>query len=247
MKYQVGDRIGPNNLELLQITKVTSYGHRYGLFQCDCGNVFEAKIYHIASGATKQCKNCRKENFIGKNNINFKDLTGKSYGKIKVIKYIGPTKVGIESATGKVLTQSLWQCQCECGNYIERTTNVLERNIVHSCPECRVTSIGEEKIKKILTEHDIQYICQYKIPDCKDKAALPFDFYLPDFNILIEYDGLGHYKESQYNSSWRTKEQVQLTQKHDTIKTNYCKAHNIKLIRIPYYDYDKIDLEYLIK
>lgn len=244
MQYNVGDRIGPNKLELLQITKTTNYGHRYGLFRCQCGEKFEAKIYHIKNGSTKQCKKCRTKGKSGFNNNLFKDLTGNRYGKLIVVKYVGPTIVGYQS-NGKVLTRSLWECQCECGNIIQKTTNELEKNNVHSCPNCRVTSIGEEKIKELLIELNIEYICQYSFQDCKDIHVLPFDFYLPKYNILIEYDGLGHY-ESNEKSEWRTKQNVLLTQKHDNIKTQYCKNNNIKLIRIPYYNYNQLNEEYLL-
>lgn len=241
--YKIGDRIGPNKLELLKITKITSYGHRYGLFRCKCGNEFDAKIYHIKSGSTQQCKECRRKMREGENNILFKNLIGNQYGKLSVIKYLGSTKVG--ETKGKILTRSLWELKCECGNIIQRTTNELERNNIHSCPNCNIISIGEEKIKKILNKLNIEHIVQYRINDCKDVKPLPFDFYLPKYNILIEYDGLGHYNFND-KSEWRTKENVLLTQKHDNIKTRYCEDNNIKLIRIPYYDYNKLNEEYLL-
>ena len=244
--YKIGDRLGPHQLELLELTKTTSYNHRYGLFKCECGNKFEAKLYHITSGSTFQCKECRSNSRKGKNNHNFKDLTNNVYGKLKVIKYIGNKQVGIEHQNGKILTQSLWECKCECGNIIEKTTNELERNCVQSCPDCRMVSIGEEKIKQILKELNITFLTQYKIKECKDIFCLPFDFYLPNYNILIEYDGLGHYEVSNRETSWRTKENVELTQKHDNIKTQYCKDNNIKFIRIPYYNYNQLSKEYLL-
>lgn len=241
--YEIGDRIGPNQLELLQITKITTYGHRYGLFKCNCGENFEAKLYHIANGSTQKCKKCRSKAKQGKNSNHFKDLTGNKYGKLTVIKYIGSIQVG--ETKGKILTRSLWELKCECGNVIQRTTNELERNNIHSCPNCKITSIGEEKIKEILTNLNIEFICQYTFKDCKDKKLLPFDFYLPKENILFEYDGLGHYKANEYGG-WRTENSVKTTQYHDKIKNDYCKNHNIKLIRIPYYDYDKLNKEYIM-
>lgn len=244
MKYKNGEALGPYKIILLKRTKVTSYGHHYGLFKCPiCGEPFESKIYHITSGATKQCKKCKQNSNSGRNNANFKDLTGKRYGKLTVINYIGAKKVG-KQKNGKILTQSLWECKCDCGNIIERTTNVLERNNVNCCPECSISSIGEEKIKNILQELNIDYISQYRFNDCKDVKTLPFDFYLPDYNTLIEYDGLGHYKANPYGS-WRTTEIVEKTKKHDKMKNDYCIANNIKLIRIPYFDYNKINKNYL--
>ena len=244
-KYNVGDKLGPYQLEFLEETYVTSYNHRYGLFRCQCGQVFEAKVHNIVQGMTQRCPECRRKIRQGKNNINFKNLLGKRYGKLTVVEYLGAKQVG-ETKEGKKLTNSLWKCQCDCGNYVERTCNVLENNGIGACPQCRITSIGEEKIKDILNTLKINYLCQYTFSDCKDKFMLPFDFYLPKYNLLIEYDGLGHYQSSQYKSSWRTEEAVLKTQNHDNIKNQYCLDNNIKLIRIPYYDYNKIDTNYLM-
>lgn len=243
-KYKIGDKIGPYQLELIEETKITSYGHRYGLFRCKCGEIFETKIYNVVRGDTQRCKKCRQKARSGKNNNNFKDLIDKKYGKLTVVEYLGSKQVGI-TKENKILTNSLWRCKCSCGNFIEKTTNELERNNVHSCPKCHVTSIGEEKIKELLEELEIDFICQYSFLDCRDKNVLPFDFYIPEKDILIEYDGLGHYENSIYDSSWRTEKNVELTKMHDKIKNEYCLKNNIKLIRIPYFDYNKLTKEYL--
>ena len=51
-----------------------------------------------------------------------KDLTGKKFGRLTVIRQNGftsPNKYGQRYA--------IWHCKCDCGNYIERTTDVLKR------------------------------------------------------------------------------------------------------------------------
>ena len=53
------------------------------------------------------------------------------------------------------------------------------------CPSCGNNYKGELKVKKILDSYNIISIQQYKFKDCKDIRELPFDFYLPDYNILI--------------------------------------------------------------
>ena len=89
---------------------------------------------------------------------------------------------------------------------------------------------GEDKIIKILQEIKCNFIHQYKFNDCKDKRCLPFDFYLPDYNLCIEFDG-----EQHYNPKFG-KENFKKTREHDKIKNNYCKSNNIKLLRIPYWE-----------
>ena len=69
--------------------------------------------------------------------------------------------------------------------------------------------------------------------DCKYKQPLPFDFYLPQKNICIEFQGEQHYKERSLYYS----EDIVI---RDNIKKEYCKKNNIKLIIIPYTAIDNI-------
>lgn len=98
------------------------------------------------------------------------------------------------------------------------------------CPICK-SSKGEKDIKIYLENNNIEYIHQYIFKDCKDKRFLPFDFYLPKYNICIEYDGILHFKA--YNHFGGTIK-LKITQKHDNIKNEYCQNNNIKLVRIKY-------------
>lgn len=118
------------------------------------------------------------------------------------------------------------------------------------CGKCKseYVSFGENRISNILKEYNINYDSQYKFDDCKCIRPLPFDFYLPDYNILIEYDGRQHYKPSNFGGidNDRALDNFISTKIHDTVKTIYCKENNIKLIRIPYWDFNNIE-EILIK
>lgn len=105
------------------------------------------------------------------------------------------------------------------------------------CPFCR-ESKGEKDILKYLDKHDIKYIRQYRYEDCKDTRTLPFDFYLPDYNTCIEYDGELHYKTIDFYGG---DEELKKQQCRDNIKTHYCKNNNIKLIRIPYWELKNIN------
>lgn len=71
------------------------------------------------------------------------------------------------------------------------------------------------------------------ILDCRDKLPLPFDFFLPFHNMCIEYDGELHYKK--FENSFNGKLKLEVTKKHDKMKTLYCKNYNIRLVRIPYW------------
>ena len=60
---------------------------------------------------------------------------------------------------------------------------------------------------------------------------LPFDFYLHDYNVCIEYDGIQHFKPIEYFGG---EEAFQKRQLNDKIKTEYCIDNHITLIRLPY-------------
>lgn len=117
---------------------------------------------------------------------------------------------------------------------------------INTCCNCsNRCSKAELRIHKLLTSLEIDYIAEKTFPDCKNIRRLMFDFYLPKYNLLIEYDGEGHYLESFYkNRTEDTKLALENAQKKDKIKTDYCVQNNIPLLRIPYTQKD--DLEEII-
>ena len=68
-----------------------------------------------------------------------------------------------------------------------------------------------------------------------------FDFFLPDYNLIIEYDGEQHF------SGWGgDPKKLKYTQEHDQYKEQWCKINNITLIRIPYTEYENITLDMIL-
>lgn len=109
------------------------------------------------------------------------------------------------------------------------------------CPYCNMESIeskGEKEVEKILKKFKVKYNKQHTFEDCKYKKYLPFDFYLPDFNIIIEYDGEYHFEMIEHFGGFNKFIDTKI---RDTIKNIYCKNNNIKLIRIPYWNFNNID------
>ena len=112
----------------------------------------------------------------------------------------------------------------------------------YECPYCN-TSKGEKRILNILDKLNIESKSQYTFEDCKFYNVLPFDFYLPQYNILIEYDGIQHFEPIDFagkGKEWAMNRFIDCIIR-DTIKNEYCKKNNIKLIRISYWDFDKIE------
>lgn len=110
------------------------------------------------------------------------------------------------------------------------------------CPKCN-SSKGEIKIINFLEKNNFKYNHQYKFNGCKNKQKLPFDFYLLNYNICIEYDGKQHFEPVQFKGSSLEDALIrfEITKINDQIKTDYCLNNNIKLIRIPYWDFKSIE------
>ncbi|MDR0676118.1 MAG: DUF723 domain-containing protein, partial [Elusimicrobiota bacterium] len=98
------------------------------------------------------------------------------------------------------------------------------------CPSCN-ESKGEKKIKKLLNQYNIKYIEQYWFPNCIYKRPLRFDFYLPDYNILVEYQGIQHFVRVKY---WDKKQSLEIRQQRDKIKKDFCINERIPLLIINY-------------
>ncbi|RGG64626.1 hypothetical protein DWX11_09745 [Ruminococcus sp. AF18-29] len=102
---------------------------------------------------------------------------------------------------------------------------------VHRCPNCEKYYLGERNIREILLENNQTFEEQYKFQDCKNIRPLPFDFYLPDKNICIEYQGRQHYMAVDYFGGV---DSFNKQQYNDNIKRQYCTENNIELVEIPY-------------
>lgn len=112
------------------------------------------------------------------------------------------------------------------------------------CPTCQ-ESQGERTVASCLDKLNIKFERQHKFDDCRGSLRpLPFDFYLPNNNTCIEYDGIQHFEPVD---RFGGEEGLRTVQQLDYIKTKYCKTNNIKLIRIRYYDTKYEDILDLIK
>ena len=121
------------------------------------------------------------------------------------------------------------------GRFIQQAS--VHIRMKSGCPKC-IESKGEEKIRVYLESHNIRYVSQYRFKDCKDKNPLPFDFYLPDCNMCIEFDGEQHFKAKEYFGG---KEEFRNIKRRDKIKNKYCEMNNVNLIRIKYTKINEID------
>lgn len=107
------------------------------------------------------------------------------------------------------------------------------------CLKCRRTSKAEEVIQNWLLKNNLKFEREKTFTTCVNEQTnrkLPFDFYLPEHNMLVEYDGEHHYLEFKHLATDLNK-RVYL----DKIKTDWATKNNIQLIRIPYWEYANIE------
>ena len=107
------------------------------------------------------------------------------------------------------------------------------------CYFCK-SSIGEQKILYFLSSYNILFEKEKYFMDCRDKGALPFDFYLPTYNICIEFQGEQHFRpvDFSYNPTEESKNEsikkFKDIQRRDEIKATYCKKNGMNLLIIDY-------------
>ena len=182
------------------------------------GSFFQTPNNHLRG---QDCYSCKKINL---NDIikSFNIIHNNKYDYSKVIEYTNCRK--------KI------EIICpEHGSFFQ-VTNSHKSGV--GCPNC-CDSKGERDIKKILQEKKITYINEYTFEGCYLKKKLRFDFFLPEKNICIEYDGMQHFKSVNYFGGDTA---LKITKKRDKIKNDFCDKNGIKLVRIKFNDNIKIKL-----
>ena len=210
--------------------------------QCECGTIRYKEYRDICSGRSLSCGCLRTEQVIERNIKKGIIPIGTRFGHLVVIEDLGLRK---QASRNK---QARWsKCKCDCGTIIEVLNNNLKTGCTQSCG-C-IKSRGETIIRKILLENNINFATQYTFNDFIGERGNKYKF---DFAIftknnelyeLIEFDGRQHYFGP--DATWSQSESLEKIQERDKIKNQYCINNNIKLIRIPYYNIGKINLQLL--
>lgn len=178
-----------------------------------CGNVYMVKPANFLQG--KRCPYCfgtpKKNNACFKQEVY--NLVGTEY--LFLDTYVnGKTKLRVKHD--------------KCGHIYKVKPNAFFSGC--RCPYCNI-SHGEDFINKILKSLGTNYEYQKSFDDLRDIQPLSYDFYIPDQNILIEYQGRQHYQPIDYFGG---EPQFKLQQKHDKMKSDYAKSHRYNLIAVPY-------------
>jgi very-short-patch-repair endonuclease len=200
--------------------------------KCERGNMVIVKGAHLRSGNSTSCGCKRTAKIIEANQKRMKDLTNQTFEELTAL-----------YPNGRNNNKSIvWHCKCSCGNETDVSSHDLITGNTKSCGCKRNQSYGEQKIMELLDKAGIKYIREYTPSTLSFKGR--FDFYLSELNIIIEYDGIQHFKSG--TGAYDNPEKFNLTQEHDRIKTEWCLENNITLIRIPYTKYTTLCIEDLI-
>ncbi len=193
---------------------------------CPEHGLFEQTPHNHLDNNIVGCPKCGKSERL--TNIEFvkraNKIHGDKYDYSQVVYVNSHTKVKIFcKKCNKIFEQ-------QAGNHIKDE---------QGCPKCK-SSKGEKAIREWLIKNNIRFIEQKRFKECRSKRPLPFDFYLPDYNILIEFDGEQHF--NPWHTIPNAVKKLEETQTKDRIKTKFCEDLGIKLVRINYKELKKIDV-----
>lgn len=220
---------------------------KHTAWKCKCirdNNLVNVRIDHLKEGRVISCGCYASEkakqhmidiNYKGKN---MKDITGLRSGYLIALEPINKRKsYGIKDS------RVVWKCQClnpihTIPVFCEVSCTDITTKNKTSCG-C-INSRGEALIANWLTLHNIIYESQKTFSTCRFPTSnylAKFDFYLPQQDILIEYNGTQHYKEK---CGWN--EPLKDIQARDNYKIEWCNINNKKLIIIPYTQLSNIEI-----
>lgn len=124
----------------------------------------------------------------------------------------------------------------ECGHIWSTTLQNFERNNV-GCFKCNNMTKGEKAVKDLLELKGLSYIFQFSFTDSRKK----YDFAVIDAEglpvLLIEYDGVQHFKPVEYFGGSKTFERNRLS---DQEKEAMAATHKVPLLRVPYWKLDDV-------
>lgn len=189
-----------------------------------CGFVWSVRPANIRQGSG--CPKCGRRSAREKQSLGDAEFTQ------RVIDTFGDEYVFIEAYKNMNTKIMCTHTKCNRSFAVAPKEFLAKRS---GCPSCAMYR-GEAEIARVLNELKIHALTQVRFANLKHKGLLKFDFYLPDYDVCIEYDGAFHYTPIWSSTEAEFKE----AKARDKLKDKYCAENGIELIRIPYWDFDNI-------
>ena len=191
-----------------------------------CGRIFKGYPSNLLNSTVKRgctlCYGKKKKSVdeyqeIFNNNIELKHYTIHS----------------VNTKNGHVYGKMTHNCE-KCNNHTF-SIRISDMTSSHTqrCPKCNMLTVESRAVREIteyLDINNIKYEKEKTIDGLVYKSSLRMDFYLPEYNVYIEYDGAQHFKRS----TWYTEEQFKECKHRDNLKTSFCKENSLNLYRIKY-------------
>lgn len=121
------------------------------------------------------------------------------------------------------------KCQDESHKPVVKKASLFRRGF--GCKNC-AESQGERMIRLVLEDMNINFTQEKRFASCRDKKELPFDFFLPDYGVLMEFQGMQHFSPK---GSWGGEEVFKATQRRDRVKKEWAKENQIPLLELTSY------------
>ena len=224
-KNLIGNTYG--RLTVVKFDEESSTEYPKWVCECNCGNVGSYYENNLIYGKTLSCGCLRLERVRNKCMI---DISGNRYGHLTVI------GISDKFICYKNYKQYLWECICDCGEHVFRTKEQLIYGHFLYCGKCNFSthiSYGEKFMISLLKQLKVSYIREFSKADAIWCDNYRYDFYLLDYNVIIEMHGEQHYKNSFESIGGMSLEEVQLNDK----------MKNKKAIRNGIDDYIVIDCQ----
>ena len=226
----IGQVFEKSNLEVLELDLNPPFQSHETAYKCRCVKCGEVKTYrktNIIEGPG--CHKC--EGYLGGRGYREWEV-GQKFGFIEIL--------GQGERNGYVVGK------CVCGTVREFALQNLKgrgHSRTISCG-CKQQSAGEFKITTLLEENGVNFKTQYRIDDFSLYSLFDFAIFDDDNNLikLIEFDGEQHFEPVEHFGGV---EKFLIQKERDERKNKYCEENNIPLLRIPYWDYQRIDMKYL--
>nr|DAL94182.1 MAG TPA: restriction enzyme [Caudoviricetes sp.] len=187
--------------------------------ECECGGNIKCSSGDLIRGRVSSC-GCLVKQYYDSIAYN---LTNQRFGMLVAKEYV-------KRKGSPCNYKRLWRCECDCGNEVLASVSDLVGGCTISCG-CQSSSSGEILVETILKKYNIKFEREFTWDDCRNILPLPFDFYLPDYHMVIEYQGKQHFEPIDFFGG---EEAYENRVYRDKIKKEYCHSKNIGILYIPY-------------
>lgn len=244
------EKLKCNKIFIEQANQIHNYKYDYSLVEysgafnkiiiiCPEHGRFEQQAKHHIKGIG--CKKCG----YSRNSIILRYTTEEFIKKAKQVHKDGYDYLEVKYIDSKTKIKIICK-KCNKSFFQEPAIHLYGQG----CPVCNISK-GEIKIKNWLDKNNINYTTQESFKEannpCRNpetNAYLKFDFYLPDYKLCIEYDGVQHFKPWSFTNNRDPifkKKNLEYNQYRDKIKTQYCLNNSFRLLRIPYTKFKNIE------